>query len=126
MDQPRRKRQPQFAARRLLALLSGMSDENVFKQGAYELVTTNSCASDRLYEMKTDAFRAARHRVSTNRFNKAVRRVGRTFAADRTDDTFEVLYLSLWKDRWASTGPFGRTVLSIDDALRFIAYEDIS
>jgi hypothetical protein len=41
------------------------------------------------------------------------------------DDRFEVLYWSLWKNRWASTGPFGRTVLSIDDALRFIAYEDI-
>ena len=42
-----------------------------------------------------------------------------------SDDNFEVLYWSLWKNRWASTGPFGRTVLSIDDALRFIAYEDI-
>jgi hypothetical protein len=42
-----------------------------------------------------------------------------------SDDRFEVLYWSLWKDRWASTGPFGRTVLSIDDALRFIANEDI-
>jgi hypothetical protein len=41
------------------------------------------------------------------------------------DDRFEVLYWSLWKNRWAATGPFGRTVLSIDDALRFIAYEDI-
>ena len=40
-------------------------------------------------------------------------------------DSFEVLYWSLWKNRWASTGPFGRTVVSIDDALRFIAYEDI-
>jgi hypothetical protein len=40
-------------------------------------------------------------------------------------ESFEVLYWSLWKDRWASTGPFGHTVLSIDDALRFIAYEDI-
>ena len=40
-------------------------------------------------------------------------------------DNFEVLYWSLWKNRWAATGPFGRTVLSIDDALRFIAYEDI-
>jgi hypothetical protein len=29
------------------------------------------------------------------------------------------------RNRWASTGPFGRTVLPIDDALRFIAYEDI-
>jgi len=41
------------------------------------------------------------------------------------DDTFEVLYWSLWKNRWTSTGPFGQTVLPIDDALRFIAYEDI-
>jgi hypothetical protein len=41
------------------------------------------------------------------------------------DDSFEVLYWSLWKKRWASTGPFGRTVLPIDDALGFIAYEDI-
>lgn len=40
-------------------------------------------------------------------------------------DRFEVLYWSFWKDRWTSTGPFGRTVLSIDDALRFIANEDI-
>jgi hypothetical protein len=40
-------------------------------------------------------------------------------------DSFEILYWSLWKNRWASTGPFGRTVMSIDDALRFIAYEDI-
>jgi hypothetical protein len=24
---------------------------------------------------------------------------------------FEVLYWSLWKERWASTGPLGRTVL---------------
>jgi hypothetical protein len=34
-------------------------------------------------------------------------------------------YWSLWKERWASTGPFGRTVLSISDALQFIAHEDI-
>jgi hypothetical protein len=42
-----------------------------------------------------------------------------------TDGSFEVLYWSLWENRWASTGPFGRTVLPIDDALRFIAHEDI-
>jgi hypothetical protein len=42
-----------------------------------------------------------------------------------SDDSFEILYWSLWKNRWASTGPFGRTVLPIGDALRFIAYEDI-
>ena len=39
-------------------------------------------------------------------------------------DNFEVLHWSLWKNRWA-TGPFGRTVLPINHALRFIAYEDI-
>lgn len=38
---------------------------------------------------------------------------------------FEVLYWSLWKEPWASTGPFGRIILSIDDALQFIAHEDI-
>ena len=38
---------------------------------------------------------------------------------------FDVLFWSLWKERWASTGPFGRTVLSIDEALQFIAHEDI-
>ncbi len=41
------------------------------------------------------------------------------------EDRFEVLYWSLWKERWASTGPFGRTVLALDDALQCIAYEDI-
>ena len=41
------------------------------------------------------------------------------------EDRFEVLYWSLWKERWASTGPFGRTILSIGDALQFIAHVDI-
>jgi hypothetical protein len=36
-----------------------------------------------------------------------------------------VLYRSLWKERWTKAAPFGRTVLSLDDALRFIATEDI-
>jgi hypothetical protein len=40
-------------------------------------------------------------------------------------DTFEVLYWSLWKERWAATGPTGRTILSLDEALEFIAHEDI-
>jgi hypothetical protein len=43
----------------------------------------------------------------------------------KCNDRFEVLYWSLWKNRWTSTGPFGRTVLSIEDALGFIAYKDI-
>jgi hypothetical protein len=38
---------------------------------------------------------------------------------------FEALYWSLWKERWASTGPLGRTILPVDDALHFIAHEDI-
>jgi hypothetical protein len=36
-----------------------------------------------------------------------------------------MLYWSLLKDKWANTGPFGRTALPLDDALRFIASEDI-
>ena len=38
---------------------------------------------------------------------------------------FEVLSWSAWKEKWVSTGPFGRTVLPIDDALQFVANEDI-
>ena len=41
------------------------------------------------------------------------------------EDRVEVLYWSLWKERWTNAGPFGRTVLSLDEALRFIASEDI-
>jgi hypothetical protein len=43
----------------------------------------------------------------------------------KCNDRFEVLYWSLRKNGWSSTGPFGRTVLSIEGALGFIAYEDI-
>jgi hypothetical protein len=41
------------------------------------------------------------------------------------EGSFEVLYWSAWKEKWANTGPFGRTVMPIDDALRFVANEDI-
>jgi len=41
------------------------------------------------------------------------------------DNRVEVLYWSLWKERWISGGPLGRAVLSIDRALEFIAAEDI-
>ena len=41
------------------------------------------------------------------------------------NDRVEILYWSLWRERWTSTGPFGRTILPIEDALRFIASEDI-
>ena len=36
------------------------------------------------------------------------------------DDRIEVLDYSLWKERWTTAGPFGRTVLPLDHALRFI------
>jgi len=41
------------------------------------------------------------------------------------DDRVEVLYWSLWKEPWVNVGPFGRTVMTIDRALQFIASEDI-
>lgn len=41
------------------------------------------------------------------------------------DGRLEVLYWSLWKERWSSAGPFGRTTLLLEDALQFIASEDI-
>ena len=44
---------------------------------------------------------------------------------DPASDHFELLYWSLGKHGWTSTGPFGRTILPLDQALRFIAAEDI-
>ena len=38
------------------------------------------------------------------------------------NDRVEVLCWSLWKERWTSAGPFGRTILTIDEALRFICF----
>jgi hypothetical protein len=44
---------------------------------------------------------------------------------DPDSDHVEVLYWSLRTDRWSPTGPFGRTSLPLDQALRFIAAEAI-
>src|SRR4051794_7016949 len=44
---------------------------------------------------------------------------------DPDGEPVEVLYWSLHTDRWSSTGPFGRTILPLDQALRFIAAEAI-
>jgi hypothetical protein len=44
---------------------------------------------------------------------------------DPDGEHVEVLYGSLRTDRWSSTGPFGRTILPLDQALRFIAAEPI-
>ena len=41
------------------------------------------------------------------------------------DDSVEVLYWSAWKERWTAACPFGRTVLPVNEALDFIAHEDI-
>jgi hypothetical protein len=41
------------------------------------------------------------------------------------DDQMEILYRSAWKQHWAPTGPFGRTVVPLDEALDIIAYEAI-
>jgi hypothetical protein len=41
------------------------------------------------------------------------------------DDIYEILYWSLWKERWAPFGPFGRTALPIEQALRVIAEASI-
>ena len=44
---------------------------------------------------------------------------------DGRDDLMEILYWSLWKQRWAPVGPFGQTVVPLDEALRIIAGEPI-
>jgi hypothetical protein len=41
------------------------------------------------------------------------------------DDQFDILYWSLWKERWVPFGPFGRTVTTLDEALRIIAQASI-
>jgi hypothetical protein len=41
------------------------------------------------------------------------------------DDRVELLYWSSWKEKWAPTGPFGRTVLPLEQALGVIAKEGI-
>lgn len=38
---------------------------------------------------------------------------------------FELLYWSLGKQAWAPFGPFGKTVVPVDDALRLIATNSI-
>jgi len=75
---------------------------------------------------RIERFRCSRGTLCAERRNRGytlysaqsgalVARLRRTTCNDR----FEILYWSLWKNRWTSTGPFGRTVLSIEDALRF-------
>ena len=41
------------------------------------------------------------------------------------DDLVEILYWSLWKERWTPFGPFGRTALPVERAVRVIAEASI-
>jgi len=41
------------------------------------------------------------------------------------NDLCEILYWSLWKERWAPFGPFGRTALPVEQAVRVIAEASI-
>ena len=46
-------------------------------------------------------------------------------AGEERDDLYEILYWSLWKERWAPFGPFGRTALPVGQAVRVIAEASI-
>ncbi len=79
-----------------------------------------------------EAFTCRRGRLRVERRNRGytLRRAGSGAPVARLRPTgqegrVEVLYWSLWKDRWTSAGPFGRTVLPLDEALQCIASEDI-
>jgi hypothetical protein len=41
------------------------------------------------------------------------------------DDLMEILYWSLWRECWRPTGPFGCTVVPLNEALRIIDAEPI-
>lgn len=41
------------------------------------------------------------------------------------DGLFDILYWSLGKERWVHFGPFGRTAITLDEALRIIAEASI-
>ena len=79
-----------------------------------------------------ESFRCRRGRLFAERRNRGytLYRASSSAAVARLrptgqDDRVEVLYWSLWKEKWTRAGPFGSTVLPLDDALRFIESEDI-
>src|ERR1019366_1084354 len=41
------------------------------------------------------------------------------------DDLVDILYWSLWKERWVPFGPFGRTAAPVEQAVRIIAEASI-
>src|SRR5262249_61709685 len=80
--------------------------------------------SARLHVPKGPAFAQRRHRGSSLLHANTGAPIARLRPTGR-DDRVELLYWSSWKETWAPTGPFGRTVLPLDDALRVIAKEGI-
>jgi hypothetical protein len=81
---------------------------------------------------RIESFRCRRGPLVAERRNRGytLRRAGSATPVARLRPTgqadhVEVLYWSLWTERWTRAGPFGRTILPIDEALRFIASEDI-
>jgi len=87
---------------------------------------------DDLIIQRIERFRCSRGTLRAERRNRGYTLYGAQSGAlvarlrpTKCNDRFEVPYWSLWKNRWTPTAPFGRTVLSIEDALGFIAYEDI-
>jgi hypothetical protein len=95
----------------------------------------NATASDPIIQ-RIERFRYRRGQLLAERRNRGytlyrassgalVARLRPTGQDAGQDDRVEVLYWSLWKERWTTAGPFGRTVLPLDQALKFIAAEDI-
>ena len=41
------------------------------------------------------------------------------------DDLVDILYWSLWKERWVPFGPFGRTAAPVEQAVRIISEASI-
>ena len=39
----------------------------------------------------------------------------------RRDDLVDILYWSLWKERWVPFGPFGRPTARVDQAVRIVS-----
>jgi hypothetical protein len=81
---------------------------------------------------RIEAFRSPRGQLHAERQNRGYTlyradtgtRVARLRPIGR-DDRVEVLYWSLWKERWIRAGPLGRAALSIDRALEIIVADDI-
>jgi hypothetical protein len=78
---------------------------------------------------RIESFQCRRGSLSAERRNRGYTlyraNAGTPVARLRPTGQVEVLYWSLWKERWTNAGPLGRTVLPRDDAPRLIASEDI-